>query len=54
MNELYINAEKVYGKEAIDNLRQKIYNIGWAIISDEYLVDRKSESKDKDWGYIDK
>lgn len=36
--ELFINAEEVYGKELIDKLRQKIYDIGWAIISDEYLV----------------
>ena len=36
--ELFINAEEVYGKELIDKLRQKIYDIGWAIINDEYLV----------------
>ena len=36
--ELFINDEEVYGKELIDKLRQKIYDIGWAIISDEYLV----------------
>ena len=41
--ELYINAEEVYGKELIDKLRQKIYDIGWAIISDEYLVNNNSE-----------
>ena len=38
--ELFINAEEVYGKELIDKLRQKIYDIGWAIINDEYLVDK--------------
>lgn len=26
--ELFINAEEVYGKELIDKLRQKIYDIG--------------------------
>ena len=52
--ELFINAEEVYGKEVIDLLRQKIYDIGWAIISDDYLVDKKSESKDKEWDYIEK
>ena len=41
--ELFINAEEVYGKEVIDLLRQKIYDIGWAIISDEYLVSNNSE-----------
>lgn len=41
--ELFINAEKVYGKELIDKLRQKIYDIGWAIISEEYLVSNNSE-----------
>ena len=43
MNELFINAEEVYGKEAIDKLRQKIYDIGLAIIDDEYLVISNSE-----------
>lgn len=41
--ELFINAEEVYGKELIDKLRQKIYDIGWAIITDEYLVNNNSE-----------
>ena len=41
--ELFINAEEVYGKEVIDLLRQKIYDIGWAIISDEYLVSNNSD-----------
>jgi len=41
--ELFINAEEVYGKELIDKLRQKIYDIGWAIISEEYLVSNNSE-----------
>ena len=41
--ELFINAEEVYGKELIDKLRQKIYDIGWAIIKDEYLVNNNSE-----------
>ena len=41
--ELFINAEEVYGKELIDKFRQKIYDIGWAIISDEYLVSDNSE-----------
>ena len=36
--ELFITTGEVYGKELIDKLRQKIYDIGWAIISDEYLV----------------
>ena len=49
---LFINTEEVYGKELIDKLRQKIYDIGWAIISDEYLVSNNSESKDKEWDYI--
>lgn len=51
--ELFINAEEVYGKELIDKLRRKIYDIGWAIISDEYLVSNNSESKDKEWDYIE-
>ena len=51
--ELFINAEEVYGKELIDKLRQKIYDIGWAIISDDYLVNNNSESKDKEWDYIE-
>ena len=51
--ELFINAEEVYGKEVIDLLRQKIYDIGWTIISDEYLVDKNSENKDKEWDYIE-
>ena len=41
--ELYINAEAVYGKEKISLLRSKIYDIGWAIISDKYLVSNNSE-----------
>ena len=41
--ELFINAEEVYGKELIDKFRQKIYDIGWAIISDEYLVSNNSD-----------
>lgn len=41
--ELFINAEEVYGKELIDKLKQKIYDIGWAIISDEYLISNNSE-----------
>lgn len=51
MNELFINAEAVYGKEAIDKLRQKIYDIGWAIIDDEYLV--ISNSDGEEWDYIE-
>ena len=34
---LFINAEEVYGKEIIDQLRELIYNIGWNIIIDKYL-----------------
>ena len=49
MNELFINAEEVYGKEAIDKLRQKIYDIGWAIIDDEYLVISNSNGEEKDY-----
>ena len=50
--ELYINAEKVYWKELIDKLRQKIYDIGWAIISDEYLVSNKNgDSESEEWDY---
>ena len=41
--ELFINADEVYGKELIDKFRQKIYDIGWAIISDEYLVSNNSD-----------
>ena len=41
--ELFINAEEVYGKELIDKFRQKIFDIGWAIISDEYLVSNNSD-----------
>ena len=41
--ELFINAEEVYGKEVIDLLRQKIYDISLAIIKDEYLVNSNSE-----------
>ncbi len=43
--ELFINAEQIYGKDLIDKFRQKIYDIGWAIISDEYLIN-KSEDLD--------
>ena len=43
--ELFIKAEEIYGKDLIDKFRQKIYDIGWAIISDEYLVN-KSEDLD--------
>lgn len=46
MNELYINAEEVYGKEAIDKLRQKIYDIGMCIMFDAYL-------RDKEWDYLE-
>ena len=46
MNELYINAEEVYGKEAIDKLRQKIYDIGMCIMFDTYL-------RDKEWDYLE-
>ena len=41
--ELFINAEEIYGKDLIDQFRQKIYDIGWAIISDEYLVSNNSD-----------
>ena len=37
---LFINAEKVYAKELIDKLRKLIFDIGCAIINDEYLVDK--------------
>ena len=47
MNELYINAEEVYGKEAIDKLRQKIYDIGMCIMFDTYL-------SDEEWDYLGK
>ena len=48
--ELFINSEEVYGKELIDKLRQKIYDIGWAIISDDYLVSNsKAEDLDLEW-----
>ena len=43
LKKLFINAEEVYGKELIDKLRQKIYDIGWAIISEEYLVSNNSD-----------
>ena len=52
--ELFINAEEVYGKELIDKLRQKIYDIGWAIISDEYLVSNKNGGNEsEEWDYIE-
>ena len=40
---LFIKAEEVYGKDLIDKFRQKIYDIGWAIISDEYLVNKSDD-----------
>lgn len=36
---LIIEAEKVYGKEIIDELRDLIFDIGWAIFNDSYLID---------------
>lgn len=41
--ELFINAEQIYDKNSIDKFRQKIYDIGWAIISDEYLVNKSDD-----------
>ena len=50
--ELFINAEEVYGKELIDKLRQKIYDIGWAIISDEYLVNTIRLNRSDKYGLV--
>ena len=46
---LFIEAEEVYGKEVKDLLRQKIYDIGWAIISDEYLGTDDSNDQELDF-----
>ena len=43
MDKLFIKAEEVYGMELIDKLRKKIYDIGLAIIDDEYLVNKSDE-----------
>lgn len=48
LRKLFINAEEEYGKELIDKFRQKIYDIGWTIINDEYLV-----IKDRELDYIE-
>ena len=36
--ELFINVEKVYGKDLKDKFKKLLFDIGWDIISDEYLV----------------
>ena len=46
---LFIEAEEVHGKEVIDLLRQKIYDIEWAIISDEYLVTDDNNDEELDF-----
>ena len=36
--ELFINAEEVYCKYLKDKFKKLLFDIGWAIISDKYLV----------------
>lgn len=36
---LLIEAEEVYGKEIINELRELVFDIGWAIFNDSYLID---------------
>ena len=36
--ELFINVEKGNGKDLKDKFKKLLFDIGWAIISDEYLV----------------
>ncbi len=36
--ELFINAEEGYGKDLKDKFKKLLFDIGLAIISDEYLV----------------
>lgn len=50
---VYVKTDGTYIKEIEKWFKQKIYDIGLAIIYDEYLVDKKSESKDKEWDYIE-
>lgn len=48
---LFINAEEVYGKKLIDKFRKLIFDIGWSIINDEYLVNNNSEGEELDFEY---
>ena len=41
--ELFINVEKGYSKELKEKFKKLLFDIGWAIISDEYLVSNNSE-----------
>ena len=50
--DLFINAEEVYGEEIIDQLRELIYNIGWNIIIDKYLDDKVAEIEDDSLDHI--
>ena len=41
--ELFINAKKGYGKDLKDKFKKLLFDIGLAIINDEYLVIDDSE-----------
>ena len=51
--ELFINVEKGYGKDLKEKFKKLLFDISLAIIKDKYLVDKKSESKDKEWDYTE-
>ena len=41
--ELFINVEKGYSKDLKDKFKELFFDIGLAIISDEYFVNNNSE-----------
>ncbi len=43
--ELFINVEKGYSKDLKDKFKELFFDIGLAIISDEYLVNNNSEGQ---------
>lgn len=41
--ELFVNVKKGYGKDLKDKVKKLLFDIGLAIIKDEYLVNNNSE-----------
>lgn len=41
--ELFVNVKKGYGKDLKDKFKKLLFDIGLAIIKDEYLVSNNSE-----------
>ncbi|MDD7315691.1 MAG: hypothetical protein PUH11_08200 [Bacilli bacterium] len=41
--ELFVNVKKGYGKDLKDKFKKLLFDIGLAIIKDEYLVNNNSE-----------